>query len=80
MILKNNYSLLNYNSFKIDVKAKEFIEVNSTDELKEICKINNQKDSKEKIKTMIEDRGASLGGSLGNNTLDFFVLTKLIYL
>lgn len=44
MILKNNYSLLNYNSFKINVKAKEFIEVNSTDELKEICKINNQKE------------------------------------
>ena len=44
MILKNNYSLLNYNSFKIDVKAKEFVEVNSTDELKEICPINNQKE------------------------------------
>jgi UDP-N-acetylmuramate dehydrogenase len=33
MITKKNFSLKNYNSFKIDIKAKEFIEINSKEEL-----------------------------------------------
>ena len=33
MITKKNFSLKNHNSFKIDVKAKEFIEINSKEEL-----------------------------------------------
>ena len=33
MITKKNFSLKNYNSFNIDVNAKEFIEVNSKEEL-----------------------------------------------
>ena len=33
MITKKNFSLKNYNSFSIDVKAKEFIEINSKKEL-----------------------------------------------
>ena len=33
MITKKNFSLKNYNSFKIDVKAKEFIEINSKEEV-----------------------------------------------
>ena len=33
MITKKNFSLKNYNSFKIDVNAKEFIEINSKEEL-----------------------------------------------
>ena len=36
MNFKFNYSLLNHNSFSIDVKAKKFIEVKSTEELKEV--------------------------------------------
>ena len=42
MIFKTNYSLLNYNSFKIDVKAKEFIEINSIEELKSISNIDKK--------------------------------------
>ena len=34
MILKENYSLSNYNTFKINVKAKKFVEIKSIDELK----------------------------------------------
>ena len=37
MITKKNFSLKNYNSFSIDVKAKEFIEINSK---KELIKLN----------------------------------------
>ena len=33
MITKKNFSLKNYNSFNIDVNAKEFIEINSKEEL-----------------------------------------------
>ena len=33
MITKKNFSLKNYNSFRIDVKTKEFIEINSKKEL-----------------------------------------------
>ena len=39
MNFKFNYSLLNHNSFSIDVKAKKFIEVKSTEELKEVLSI-----------------------------------------
>lgn len=40
MNFKFNYSLLNHNSFSIDVKAKKFIEVKSTEELKEVLSIS----------------------------------------
>ena len=40
MNFKFNYSLLNHNSFSIDVKAKKFIEVKSTEELKEVLLIS----------------------------------------
>ena len=33
MITKKNFSLKNHNSFNIDVKAKEFIEINSREDL-----------------------------------------------
>ena len=41
MNIRKNYSLINYNSFGVNVKAKEFIEINSNAELltlKEIIK------------------------------------------
>ena len=41
MNIRKNYSLINYNSFGVSVKAKEFIEINSNAELltlKEIIK------------------------------------------
>ena len=41
MNFKFNYSLLNHNSFSIDVKAKKFIEVKSTEELKEVLSISD---------------------------------------
>ncbi len=41
MNFKFNYSLLNHNSFSIDVKAKKFIEVKSTEELKEVLSISS---------------------------------------
>ena len=40
MNFKYNYSLVNHNSFSIDVKAKKFIEVKSTEELKEVLLIS----------------------------------------
>ena len=40
MNFKFNYSLLNHNSFSIDVKAKKFIEVKSTEDLKEVLSIS----------------------------------------
>ena len=41
MNFKFNYSLLNHNSFSIDVKAKKFIEVKSIEELKEVLSISS---------------------------------------
>ena len=41
MNFKFNYSLLNHNSFSVDVKAKKFIEVKSTEELKEVLSISD---------------------------------------
>ena len=45
MDVKQNYSLKKYNSFNIDVVAKEFIQINSVKEL-----IDLQKNSKNKKK------------------------------
>ena len=45
MITKKNFSLKNHNSFKIDVKAKEFIEINSKEELIKLNELlKNEKD------------------------------------
>ena len=41
-MIRKNISLKKYNSFNIDVNAKEFVEVNSIDELIEIA--NRTKD------------------------------------
>ena len=41
MNFKFNYSLLNHNSFSIDVKAKKFIEVKSIEELKVVLSISS---------------------------------------
>ena len=41
-MIRKNISLKKYNSFNIDVNAKEFVEVNSKDELIEIA--NRTKD------------------------------------
>ena len=38
-MIKKNISLKNYNSFNIEVNAKEFVEVNSKDQLIEIANI-----------------------------------------
>ena len=43
MDIKENYSLKKYNSFKIDVIAKEFIQINSIEELIDIQKNFNNK-------------------------------------
>ena len=37
--IQENISLKNYNTFSIDVKAKQFIEITSLDELQELIKI-----------------------------------------